>query len=193
VVRKNEAKSTSSVGWKRNPFLWVLVGLSLVTLAIGVWQWQLSRRVIAEQSRPASLAGLAPAQEFTLTTTDGKAVSLSALRGQVVLLNFWATWCPPCKAEMPDLNALQRDYGAKKRFTVVGIASEESPGAVAAFASQLDISFPLLLDTRGQVANDYKIRTLPSSVIVDRDGRIRDMWTGPLIREAVLARLEKIW
>jgi peroxiredoxin len=151
------------------------------------------RRLVAEQSRSASLVGLAPAPEFTLATSDGKAISLSALRGQVILVNFWATWCPPCKAEMPELNTLQRDYGAKKGFVVVGIASEESPAAVAAFAGQRGITFPLLLDTRGQVIRDYNIRTLPSSVIVDREGRIRDKWTGPLLKDAVLARLEKIW
>ena len=121
-------------------------------------------------------------------------MNLSDLRGKVVLLNFWATWCPPCRAEMPELNALYRRYGNEKDFVVLGVDLQERPEDVASFARQNNISFPLLVDHDGRVTGqDYRIRTLPASVIIDREGRIRDSWSGSLLREAILARLEKIW
>jgi peroxiredoxin len=121
-------------------------------------------------------------------------MSLSDLRGKVVLLNFWATWCPPCTGEMPDLNDLHRRYGSEKNFVVVGVNLEERPEEVAAFTRRKNIEFPLLLDRTGQVTRqDYQVRTLPASVIIDRQGRIRDSWSGPLLKEAMLARLEAAW
>ena len=178
--------------WRRNPFFWALVGLSLITLGFAVWQWDEGRRLVAAQSRPAAQSK--PAPDFRLPATDGSTVSLRDLRGQVVLMNFWATWCPPCQAEMPDLNALARDHGAKHNFVVVGVNVEEERGTVEAFVRQYHIAFPVLLDASGDVtAHDYNIRTLPMSLIVDRQGNIRDTWTGQLTQAAMLARLERVW
>ena len=86
----------------------------MITLGLAAWQWQQDRQLIVQQSRPTppQLAALAP--EFRLMSPDGTPMSLSDLRGKVVLLNFWATWCPPCTAEMPDLNALYRRTETKR-------------------------------------------------------------------------------
>jgi peroxiredoxin len=174
--------------------LGILIALSAVTLGMAAWQWQQTRQLIAQQSKPAPPEGDNPAPDFMLKTPDGTPVSLSDLHGKVVLLNFWATWCPPCTLEMPELDALYRRYGDAKDFVVVGVDLEERPQEVASFAQQKDIAFPLLVDPNGRVIQeDYGIRTLPASVIVDREGRIRDRWTGALRLEAVLARLEKVW
>ncbi len=178
--------------WRRSPFFWMLVGLSLITLGIAAWQWQEQRQLVSAQSQPA--AQFKPAADFRLTAVDGQTVALHDLRGKVVLLNFWATWCPPCKAEMPDLNALYRDNGTKHNFVVVGVDVEEDRSAVEAFARQLNIAFPLLLDTSGQVTDgSYHIRSLPTTLIVDREGNVRDTWMGQLTRPAMLARLERVW
>ncbi len=183
----------SGPGWRRSPFFWTLVALSLVTLAIAAWYWRVGQQTVSGQSRPTASAPAAPAPEFTLPNPEGAKISLRDFRGQVVLLNFWATWCPPCTAEMPDLNAIQRDYGAAKGLVVVGINLEESPEVVTAFADQLRLTFPLLLDRRGDVTKRYAVRTLPASVVVDRDGMVRDRWTGRLSRSAMLARLQQVW
>jgi peroxiredoxin len=175
-------------------FLGILAALSLITLGLAAWQWQEGRQRLAQHSRLAPPEETTPAPDFTLTAADGTPVSLSDLRGKVVLLNFWATWCPPCTAEMPDLNALYRRYGSEKDFAVVGVNLEEQPEEVADFARQKNIEFPLVMDRSGRVTRqDYRIRTLPESVIIDREGIIRDRWSGTIISEAMLARLEKVW
>ena len=159
---------------RRRPIFWSLVALSVLTIACG----------------PAATEAI----DFRLPATDGQQVQLSSLRGTVVLLNFWATWCPPCKAEMPDLNALHQGYAAQHRFTVVGVDVEETQAEVAVFARQYNLSFPLLVDNKGSVSNDrYNIRSLPTSMIIDREGKVRDMWVGQIPRSAMLARLEKVW
>jgi peroxiredoxin len=171
-----------------------LIALSAITLGVAAWQWQQDRQLIAQQSTPAPPAGVKPAPEFMLETPDGTPVSLNDLRGKVVLLNFWATWCPPCTLEMPELDALYRRYGNAKDFVIVGVDLQEQPADVAAFAQRNHITLPLLVDRDGRVIQqDYGIRTLPASVIIDREGRIRDRWTGALRTEAMLARLEKVW
>lgn len=178
-------------GRRPSAFFWVLVALSILTLTLGVWQWLAERRTLAAQSRPAA-AERAP--DFHLVAADGTSLSLADLRGQVVLLNFWATWCPPCKAEMPDLAALYRDYGTEHAFTVVGINVQESLAEVQAFADQNAIPFPLLLDPDGAVSGKaYPIRSLPTSMIIDRDGYVRNMWTGQIPKAAMLARLQQVW
>jgi len=178
----------------RTHFLAALLILSLATIALGVWLLVDQRQQIAAESRPSGAAAGAAAPDFELTSSDGQGIRLADLRGKVVLLNFWATWCPPCKAEMPDLNALQRKYGAERDFVVLGINDMENASDVIAFAEREGIAFPLLLDPDGRVIKDlFDVRYLPTSMIIDRDGNIRDTWRGQIAREAMLARLQKVW
>lgn len=179
----------------RTFFLAGLLILSLATIALGVWLLVDQRQQVAAESRPVvAAAAPSPAPDFELTASDGKGVRLGDLRGKVVLLNFWATWCPPCKAEMPDLNALQRKYGAERDFVVLGINDMENAADVIAFAEREGIAFPLLLDPEGRVIKDlFDVRYLPTSMIIDRAGNIRDTWRGQIAREAMLARLEEVW
>lgn len=181
------------MNWPRSFFFWALVGLSVATLGLGLWLWQADRQKIATESRPAPQTAR-PAPDFTLQTADGAQVRLSDLRGRVVLLNFWATWCPPCKAEMPDLNALHQEHGQARNFIVLGINNEEAQHEVETFARRNDIRFPLALDLDGAVtASRYGVRGLPTSIIVDRDGAIRDTWTGQISKAAMTARLARVW
>jgi peroxiredoxin len=173
---------------------WLLVALSALCIGVGAW-WLATYSSSEQASAPPPVAvAQAPAVDFQLGDLDGRQVRLSDLRGQVVLLNFWATWCPPCKAEMPDLQALYRDQGAAHRFVVVGVDVEEDRAVTQAFARQFGLSFPLLVDSAGQVSNDhYGIRALPTSLIIDRDGKVRYRWTGQQSRSAMQQMLAKVW
>lgn len=188
-MRRADAAARPNRG--RRLFLITLFVLSLLTLALGVWRWWLGRQQIAAQSQPAALGEPARAPDFELATPDGDLIRLADLRGKVVLLNFWATWCPPCRAEMPDLEALYREYGDREGFTVVGVDNMETAAQVADFARQNHLSFPLVLDPDGRVANAFDVRYLPVSVLIDPQGYIRDTWRGQIAREAMLARVRK--
>ncbi len=184
---------------RKSGFFWFLVTLSVITVVLGVWRWQASRletaQRVAEQSKP-SLQGVthSRAPDFTLAGLDGTTLSLAGLRGKVVLLNFWATWCPPCKAEMPDLDALQREYGAAHDFVVVGVNVEEDPATVKSFVKKNGLSFPILLDSKSQVTTQlFGVRGMPTTLIIDREGFIRDAWNGQIAPEAMVARLKRVW
>ena len=122
------------------------------------------------------------AADFTLETVDGTEVSLSDYRGNVVMMNFWATWCPPCRAEIPDFEAA---YQARQGegFVVLGINVEEPREAVAPFAEAIGMSYPVLLDRSGQVMKMYRAPGLPISLFIDRDGVIRVRHVGYLTGE----------
>jgi peroxiredoxin len=119
------------------------------------------------------------ARDFTLESLDGGKVSLSDYRDQVVLVNLWATWCPPCRAEIPDLEAAYRAH-RDEGFVVLGVNVEESVQAIEPFVTNLDMTYPVLLDERGQVMNDYRALGLPMSLLVDREGVIQERHVGIL-------------
>jgi peroxiredoxin len=108
--------------------------------------------------------------EFTLTDLSGKTWTFSELRGKVVLVNFWATWCPPCRKEMPDLEALYGRFGAKG-FVVLGISDEEA-AKVEPFIRERKISFPVLLDSGRKVNEMFVVEGIPKSFVYDREGKL---------------------
>jgi peroxiredoxin len=118
--------------------------------------------------------------DFTLTDLDGKSWNLKDLKGKVVLLNFWATWCPPCRKEMPDLEMLYRRFGAQG-FIILGIDDEEAE-TVKPFIAQQGITYPVLLDPGRKVNTLFRIEGIPKTFVYDRDGKIVaqsiDMRTG---------------
>lgn len=132
-----------------------------------------------------------PAPAFTLPTADGGTLALEDLRGQVVLLNFWATWCEPCRAEIAELDALAQEFGPQG-FRVVGINVGESPERVRQFAAELQVGFPLLLDPDGQVYPAYGVMGLPTSYLVDAEGLIRDVHLGVVTRTYLAGRLPRL-
>jgi cytochrome c biogenesis protein CcmG, thiol:disulfide interchange protein DsbE len=115
---------------------------------------------------------------FTATTVDGRPVSLESVRGRVVLLNFWATWCLECRAELPALEQLHRDY-ARRGLTVLPVNFREEPGTIRRYASQLGLTMPLLLDSAGAVRQSYGVVGLPTSFLIARDGRAVARAIGP--------------
>jgi peroxiredoxin len=112
------------------------------------------------------------ARDFTLETVDGGKVSLKDHQGQVVLINFWATWCPPCRAEIPDLQSTYLERG-EDGFVVFGVNVEESRAVVQQFMDEMEMTYPVLLDEGGEVMQMYRANGLPMSVIVDAAGVIR--------------------
>lgn len=123
----------------------------------------------------ASIQGKAP--NFTLKSNTGKNIKLSELRGQVVLLNFWASWCGPCRQEMPLLEKLQRRYSSLG-FTVLGVNVEDDSRKAKSYLKDVSVSFPILFDTTNKVSKQYKVSAMPSTVMIDRDGNMRYLHRG---------------
>ena len=123
----------------------------------------------------ASISG--PAPNFTLKNLEGKNVKLSELSGNVVLINFWASWCGPCIQEMPLLNAIHQKY-EPLGFTVLGVNVEEDSAKAKAFLAERGVDFPILLDNKNQVSKLYDVIAMPTTVVVDRDGNMRFLHQG---------------
>lgn len=108
-------------------------------------------------------------KDFVLKDLDGRPVSLSDFRGKVVMLEFWATWCPPCRLAMPDLVGLYEDYHGRG-FEIIAISLDENPSAVRKFVEEFGMKFPVVMDNH-DVNSGYKVYNIPTAVILDREGR----------------------
>ena len=117
------------------------------------------------------------APDFTLKSIDGTNTRLKEYRGQVVLINFWASWCGPCRQEMPLLERIDARY-KDAGFTVLGVNVEGKPGPAKEVAMKAGVSFPVLVDEGQKVSEMYDLESMPSSVILDRDGVIRYVHRG---------------
>ena len=118
-----------------------------------------------------------PAPDLNLTTLDGANVSLSAFRGSVVLVNLWATWCPPCREEMPALQSFYDEHRSNG-FILIAIDQGETSAEVNPFVEEFNLTFPVWLDPASQAGAAFNTMNLPSSYVIDRSGRIRLMWIG---------------
>ncbi len=130
---------------------------------------------LATGAAAALTAGLAP--DFTLHSVSGPNLRLKEQRGQVVMLNFWASWCGPCKQEMPHLNRLYEKYHASG-FQLLGVNVDDDARNAAGASTSLGVRFPVLLDTEKKVSRLYDLSTMPSTVLIDRDGRVRYVHRG---------------
>jgi peroxiredoxin len=119
----------------------------------------------------------APAPDFTLRQLDGPNLRLGEQRGRVVMVNFWATWCGPCRVELPHLARLHDKYRASG-FVLLGVNIDEDPNAAKALASKLGLKFPVLLDSQKAVVGAYDLNAMPATVLIDRDGRVRHLHRG---------------
>ncbi len=144
---------------------------------------------VADRSNPQS--GLPPAPEpgrlapdFTLTDLEGNAVTLSDFRGKVVFINFWATWCPPCRAEMPEIEAIYQEYKSKD-VVVIGVDLLEAENEVRQFVQKGGYSWTFVIDTTGVVANKYSITAIPTSFFLDKEGIIRAVSTGAMTKRTM--------
>lgn len=126
---------------------------------------------------PAAVAPGTPAPDFTLRTLDGPNLRLQEQRGQVVLVNFWATWCGPCRQEMPHLARLYEKYRASG-FVLLGINVDDDAKKATELAAKLGLKFPVSLDTDKTVSRMYDLSAMPSTVLIDREGRVRHVHRG---------------
>lgn len=134
-------------------------------------------------SSPTVLGQEAVRPQFALKNINGSTVRLRAYRGKVVLINFWATWCPPCRAEMPDLVRLQREH-AKQGLQIIGITyPPEKKSRVRRFARSLKVNYPIILGTRQIRERFSSDETLPLTVVIDRDGKVKEIISGILLRQ----------
>ena len=118
-----------------------------------------------------------PAPDFTLSAQSGKPVALAQFKGQVVMLNFWASWCGPCRQEMPLLDSIYKKY-SKLGFTLIGINVEPDSNAANDWLKQTPVTFPILYDTDSKVSKLYGVSGMPSTVILDRKGTVRMIHRG---------------
>ena len=154
--------SAASAATDRRKFLRGVAGLALLAPGLQARAADVFTRV-GEPVQPP---------EFALEDSDGKIWRSSALKGKVVVVNFWATWCPPCRRELPSLEVLYRTL-APKGVVVLGVNAGESWDKVVAFAADFKppLTFPLLLDKTGSVLREWQIKVLPTTYVLDRDGR----------------------
>ncbi|HVR45087.1 MAG TPA: TlpA disulfide reductase family protein [Candidatus Binatia bacterium] len=144
----------------------------------------------AKTAGPAGLVGQ-PAPTFALRDDRGLPVSLERYRGRVVVMNLWASWCPPCRAEMPDLQRLAALY-AGRDLAIIGVNEGESPQRAGAFASSLGIRFPIWIDSAEQYGRTYTALGLPTTMIVDRSGTVARAFDGPLTFDQMRAAVSPL-
>lgn len=154
---------------------------AVVAVAIAVAIYALEPFFVPTASRAGGPAGLTgeTAPVFALRDDRGAPVSLDRYRGRIVLMNLWASWCPPCRAEMPDLQRLASLYSAD-RLAIVGVNEGESPQRARAFADSLGIRFPIWIDAAQRYGRTYTALGLPTTVIVDRHGIVVRGFDGAL-------------
>ncbi len=169
----------------------LLAGILLLGLT---WTW-FSRAGTAETTAgniPAPQTGF-PAPDFTLETLEGQTVTLSSLRGQPVIINFWASWCPPCRAEMPALQAVYEEYQGQVALLAVNAANQDNLTDALALLAETGATFPVLLDTDGAVNRLYAITSLPTTFFIGADGVIAEVVIGgPMTEAGLRARIESL-
>ena len=173
---------------------WTLFSILVLALAAG---WMVftppAPDAVTGGRAPAPQAGfLAP--DFTLQDAGGQMVRLSDLRGRPVLVNLWASWCPPCKAEMPAMQAVYEDYaGRGLEILAVNTTFQDDAAGALQFAGGLGLTFPILFDLDGSVARQYQVRSMPTSFFIDPDGNVRRVVIGGPMAEALLrAEIEQM-
>jgi len=169
-------------GKSRNWLILVILGLGLLWIFISRTPAQ--NTTVGMTSQPYT-GFLAP--DFELTSSSGVTIRLAELRGKAVILNFWASWCPPCRAEMPAIEAVHQSY-QEKGLVVLGVnaTNQDQIVQVNEFTKNMDLTFQILYDSSGIVQDLYGVSALPSTFFIDRDGIIREVIIGGPMAEALL-------
>jgi cytochrome c biogenesis protein CcmG/thiol:disulfide interchange protein DsbE len=182
------------MSWFSETRRWTLLFIGALVLGVG---WIAVSRVdnpIAGSSAPPNPQVGFTAPGFTLDSLTGQPIALSDLRGKVVVLNLWASWCPPCRAEMPALNAIYqklRDQG----LVVLGVNTTYQDDETSARAAIRDwgLTFPIVFDRDGATSRQYRVQAMPTTFFIGRDGVIRDIvFGGPMSEALIASKIEKL-
>jgi peroxiredoxin len=174
---------------KRDPIILIVVAVVIsLMLVFGIQKTRHNSTL--QQGGAGKLQGQ-PAPDFSLASLDGKTLKLSDFHGKAVLLNFWATWCEPCKIEMPWFVELQKKYEAQG-FTVLGVAMDDaSPSDIAEFAKKMGVNYPIVIGKEA-VGDQYGgIPYLPSTFYIDRDGKVVQRVFGLVSRSEIESNIQK--
>ena len=171
---------------------------AMIALGLGLIWILLSASALTATSPGAISAPQAgfTAPDIVLSDQNGTQFQLSNLRGKAVVLNFWASWCPPCRAEMPDLQAIHQEYAAQELLILgVNATSQDSVSDALEFANAMGLTFPILLDESGSASRAYQVNALPTTFFINADGVIEEVvyggpMSGTLLRLRIDALLE---
>ncbi|MGE0544278.1 MAG: redoxin domain-containing protein [Dehalococcoidia bacterium] len=190
--------------WKTSPGWWIRrVALPLLVISViaGAIVWlqapeSSSERRIAHADEPLASDAEAPqegspAPSLQLTTLNDEEVSLSDYLGRIVILNFWATWCEPCREEMPLFEQAQQHYGADV-LVILAVNVREGAGTVRPFVERFALTYPILLDERGSVARRYRVRSFPTTYIIGRDGTVQGRRVGAYTHRILFGRIDQL-
>ncbi len=173
-------------------FEWVI--LIIIAALLGSAWIMMSQESVTAGLGPITLAEAPivghPAPSFTLPNTLGQEVALHDLAGQPVVLNFWATWCAPCRVEMPALQQASVQYNG--RAAIIGINQGEAAKNVTDFGAEYRITYPLLLDTHQEVTQLYEVRGLPTTLFIDANGAVREVVIGAVTQAVLQDRIERL-
>ncbi len=179
--------------WAR-PRLLVPLGIGLIAVAVPAVLWLAP--LLGGQNLAAPSAGTvrvgSPAPTFQLDLASGGVGRLSDQRGRVVLLNFWATWCEPCKSEMPALQGLAEDLGGAP-FTLWAVNLQDDHQSINQFTSQLGLHMPILMDVDGDVTRSYGVRALPATFLIDKSGVLHAQRLGALVEGDASKTWSRAW
>jgi peroxiredoxin len=167
------------------------MGYTNVSALRGGWSAWLAAQYPTESGQSTDARVGSPAPDFELDDLDGNRVKLSDLRGRPVVLNFWATWCGPCRVEMPAIEQVYQTY-REQGVVVLGVDVQEPPAKVSEFVKNGNFSWRFALDSRGEVMRQYRVVGLPTSVFIDKDGVFRDVVIGAAIRPTFEGKLSRL-
>jgi Peroxiredoxin len=185
-----------------NKILWILI--LVLALILGTTYYQHYKTPAADQPTPQSTSNtgsgkaaqgkLAP--DITLNDLNGQTVKLSDYRGKVVILNFWASWCPPCKSEMSDLDGAAREFSKGNNAVLLAVnltdGSRETSATASKYITDNKFSMTVLLDTKSNAANAYNITSIPTTYIIDKQGIIVNSIIGPTTKDALIKYADQL-
>ncbi len=176
-------KTGKPINKKSNPLVLIMALVALLIVAVA----GIALSASGSGAQFAEIGGQAPT--FTLPTVNGETLDLAEYSGKPVVLNFWATWCPPCRHEIPELASFSTRYDGE--VAVIGISTEPL-ATVRPFVDTLGIPYPIAIDSATTVNDAYLIRSLPTSVIIDSDGVVRQVITGAVTEQRLAAEIERL-
>ena len=168
------------------------IGLGIVFVLIGlvIWQFVNEKDVKVSKEEPEVEGRAIVATDFTLPRLNGEDFTLSQTRGKMTIINFWASWCGPCKMEAPHLQEFYEEYSDRVEIVAVNITSKDKPRDAATFAKQYGFTFPVLLDESGEVSTMYGAFVIPTTIFLNEKGIIIHEYAGPMEKEFMVDLLE---